>query len=302
MGARVPRRKALKLGKRWKLVLLILWTAALALWTAVLLICLPARAAGFSEPPNSGQASLPKKEEEAGFQNFQPRFLTIGGTQVVDAPFIDQREGYPTGCESVTAVMALQYFGVEITVDAWIDNYLPQGSAPYYDSLGAYVGCDPRKAFPGDPRSEDGWGCYAPVIEKAARHFLDDEGISWLSVERPKGVSLEGLCSQYTDRGLPAAVWATIDMDSPEEAGTFLIEGTEESFTWIYPMHCLLLIGRDDSCYWFNDPLSGKAVAYEKSQAEQAYEGLGEQAVVFTPASLKACGLPDSIPDISGGK
>ena len=28
---------------------------------------------------------------------------------------------YPTGCESVSAVMALQYAGVDITVDTFID-------------------------------------------------------------------------------------------------------------------------------------------------------------------------------------
>ena len=39
------------------------------------------------------------------------------GDGKVDAPFIDQRDKYPTGCESVTAVMALQYAGVEITVE-----------------------------------------------------------------------------------------------------------------------------------------------------------------------------------------
>ena len=31
----------------------------------------------------------------------------VAPTEALDAPFIDQREKYPTGCESVTAVMAL---------------------------------------------------------------------------------------------------------------------------------------------------------------------------------------------------
>lgn len=49
---------------------------------------------------------------------------------LLDAPFIDQRDKYPTGCESVTAVMALQYAGVEVSVEEFIDGYLPQGNTP----------------------------------------------------------------------------------------------------------------------------------------------------------------------------
>ena len=55
-------------------------------------------------------------------------------TKALDAPFIDQREKYPTGCESVTAVMALQYAGVDVTVEEFIDGYLPQGEAPHQGS------------------------------------------------------------------------------------------------------------------------------------------------------------------------
>ena len=59
-------------------------------------------------------------------------------TQALDAPFIDQREKYPTGCESVTAVMALQYAGVDVTVEEFIDGYLPQGEAPHQDATGPW--------------------------------------------------------------------------------------------------------------------------------------------------------------------
>ncbi len=70
-----------------------------------------------------------------------------GHAGVIDAPFIDQRDKYPTGCESVTAVMALQYAGVDITVEEFIDNYLPQGNAPYTREDGTLVGADPWKVF-----------------------------------------------------------------------------------------------------------------------------------------------------------
>ena len=75
-------------------------------------------------------------------------------TKARDAPFIDQREKYPTGCESVTAVMALQYAGVDVTVEEFIDGYLPQGEAPHQDATGAVVGPSPWEVFLGSPYSE----------------------------------------------------------------------------------------------------------------------------------------------------
>ena len=38
---------------------------------------------------------------------------------------------YPTGCESVSAVMACQYAGLSIDVDTFIRSYLPRGSFTY---------------------------------------------------------------------------------------------------------------------------------------------------------------------------
>lgn len=59
------------------------------------------------------------------------------------------------------------------------------------------------------------------------------------------------------------------------------MEGTGELFTWIYPLHCLLLTGEDGDTYLFNDPMAGKNVAYPKEQVEEAFEGVGMQAVVL---------------------
>ena len=44
--------------------------------------------------------------------------------KIIEAPYIDQSVKYPTGCESVSAVMLLQYLGIHITVDEFIQDYL----------------------------------------------------------------------------------------------------------------------------------------------------------------------------------
>ncbi len=205
-------------------------------------------------------------------------FLARSSSEVLlDVPFLDQRQDFPTGCESVTAVMALNYYGKEMDPETFISNYLPLGNAPYRNEAGELVGCDPRKAFPGDPRSQTGWGCYAKVIQKA---LLEAAGPGF-RVEELSGKSLSSLCRDYLDWGVPVLLWVTIDMDPPVEGATWQIEGSNETFTWIEPLHCALLVGYDRDHYYFNDPLQGKAVCYGKDQVETAYHGMGEQAVVL---------------------
>ena len=43
--------------------------------------------------------------------------------KLIRVPYIDQTKDYPTGCESVSAVMLLHYLGIPISVDAFIENY-----------------------------------------------------------------------------------------------------------------------------------------------------------------------------------
>lgn len=201
----------------------------------------------------------------------------------IDAPYLDQREKYPTGCESVCAVMDLQYYGVDLSVEEFIDNYLPLGDAPHVDGQGNYVGCDPRVAFPGNPYEESGWGCYSPVIEKALVRALEDSGRKDLAVARLDGSTLEDLYGRYVKEGVPVLLWATIDMEEPSVSQTFTIQGTGEAFDWVYPMHCLLWVGEAGDSWLFHDPLAGEAAPYRKDRVERAYQGLGCQAVALVP-------------------
>ena len=50
-------------------------------------------------------------------------------------------------------------------------------------------------------------------------------------------------------------------------------------------MHCLLLVGYDDSGYYFNDSLQCKNMRYDKSKVISAYNALNCQAVVIAPKS-----------------
>lgn len=216
-----------------------------------------------------------------------PSMLSAKGREqklLLDIPFIDQRKNWPTGCESVSAVMVLQYFDIAVTVEEFVDGYLPLGAAPHENEDGVMTGCDPRLAFPGDPRTREGWGCYAPVIQSSLERFLKEwPGGERLSVKAPEKCSLEKLCEDYVKQGIPVLVWATIGMEPPQSNCTFFLEETGEEFRWIYPMHCLVLTGWDDAGYYFNDPMAGEATHYLKKETEEAYAGLGMQAVVLEP-------------------
>ena len=72
-----------------------------------------------------------------------------GKKVIIRAPYIDQSGRYPTGCESVSAVMLLRHLGVDITVDEFIRSYLEQKAFEVRN--GELFGPDPRKYFCGNP-------------------------------------------------------------------------------------------------------------------------------------------------------
>lgn len=197
---------------------------------------------------------------------------------IIDAPFINQREEYPTGCESVSAVMALQYAGLEVGVEDFL-THLKMAGEPWPDSQGQYHAADPREAYLGDPRGQNGWGCYAPAVKKAAEGLLAEKG-SGLKVRDLTGSSLDQLWQSYVSRGTPVVVWATMYMEDAALEATLHLENGG-TLDWLSPEHCLLLVGADSENYYFNDPLEGKAVAYPRDSTERAYQALGEQALVI---------------------
>ncbi len=196
---------------------------------------------------------------------------------LLDVPYITQIYDYPNGCESVAAVMALNYEGIDITVDEFIEKYLDMAPLPEYVD-GELWGYSPWFYFLGDPRDASGLCCYAPCIVNALNKFVDTEKYEILELY---GEDIEDLCANYVKQGDPVIFWGTMYMNAPYIPGwCWNIYGTDDTYYWVDPMHCLLLVGYDRDNYYFNDPTAGKAVAYSKSDVEAAYEGLYRQAVV----------------------
>ncbi len=203
--------------------------------------------------------------------------------QRIDVPYIDQSGSYPTGCESVSAVMLLKFLGYELTVDDFIAQALECRN--FETREGELYGPDPCQVFCGSPYDEASFGCYSPVICRALNRIFDGD----LNFKKSKeltflenrvyeavdetGKSMEYLKENYLDKGMPVVFWACINMREPIVGPSWRLLDTGEIFTWISNEHCMLLVGYDAAGYWFNDPYENNGVIwYEKNLTERRHE------------------------------
>lgn len=203
--------------------------------------------------------------------------ITDGLEKQLSVPYISQEGSFPNGCESVSAVMLLRYYGFDITPDEFIDSYLP--CEPVRISWGTRYGPNPKLVYAGDPRSDsDGYGCFAPVIVKAMNSYLSGKGYYAKNVT---GTSLSTIASTYIDSGNPVLVWGTVGMKEIDRIIQWQSDDRTESFLYPANEHCMVFSGYDGENYWFSDPYdSNGTVAYPISDSVMAYNQLGTQAVV----------------------
>lgn len=194
--------------------------------------------------------------------------------KILKVPYLDQSRKYPTGCESVSAVMLLQYLGYSMTVDEFIENCLEKDS--FEQKEGKLYGPDPNRFFCGSPYDEESFGCYAPVMVKALKKVLKTD----YEVRNETGATMKKLLREYIDRGMPVIFWACINMREPVLGPSWLFKETGEEFTWISNEHCMLLVGYDEENYYFNDPYENNGcIGYPKRLVEDRHRAQYEMAV-----------------------
>jgi len=218
--------------------------------------------------------------------------------KLIKVPYIDQTKEWPTGCESVSTAMLLQYLGIDISVERFVERYLEK--EPLFEKNGKLYGGDPRKVFVGDPADAQSMGCYAPVIRKALnRVFLEEKGYNAALPVRPDsdreaeksgrsgweavdltGVSVEALLREYIDNDIPVIFWASIDLKETYEGPKWVLTDTGGIFTWRSNEHCMLLVGYDEENYYFNDPWHGHGtIGYERKLVERRHAEQYQMAV-----------------------
>lgn len=226
---------------------------------------------------------------------------------MLDVPFIKQNKVAPTGCESASTTMLLQHYGFDISLYEFIENKLDVRPYPEYVD-GVRRGCNPWVAFPGNPKSSQGYGCYAPAIVLALQKMENIEsftityGYSVKKSSKEEYTSMEGadfvdtsnmtvadLCIEYLANNTPVVFWGggvrrhEHVMYAPTKGTSWYIDDTDEMFTWTAYEHCLVLVGCDSSYYYFNDPLKSKQYKYARASVEESFKAVYSQFVALTP-------------------
>ena len=196
----------------------------------------------------------------------------------IDVPFISQLPDFPTGCECISAVMVMNYLGFDLTADEFVDKYLLKSNGVEYDvDEGIFVAKNPNKYFIGNPRQDDGWGCYPGALSRALSLYTDKVSCVDLT-----GTTLQKLCDEYIANDIPVILWATVDMKLDGDVYKILVDKkANEIITWYSPSHCLVLVGYNENEYIFNDPLSEKNKAYSKKAVEKAFNLTGKKAMII---------------------
>ena len=203
--------------------------------------------------------------------------------KISNVPLIGQSK-LPTGCETCSATMLLNFYGYKISETTFADKYLVK--KPFGYSNGSYTGPDPNCAFVGTPYSSNSYGAYAPIMAKCMNKYLSDKSYKAVEIS---GKSLEYLSGKYVAQGQPIMIWATINMLPSFKTTTWRVNYTDENakyklgsyYTWTAGEHCLLLTGYDKDYYYFNDPWTNTRTRYSKSLVNTRYNELGKQVVVM---------------------
>ncbi len=194
--------------------------------------------------------------------------------KLLKAPYINQSGKFPTGCESVSAVMLLQYLGYEITAEEFIEKYLE--TEAFEEREGELYGPHPEQAFCGSPYDEHSFGCYAPVIKKALEKAIGEE----YEIIDETGAPIGRLLREYIDRDMPVVFWACINMLEPITGPAWRLKDRGEQFVWISNEHCMLLVGYDEKNYYFNDPFENNGcIAYPQKLVQNRHKAQYEMAV-----------------------
>lgn len=183
---------------------------------------------------------------------------------------ISQLPELPTGCEVTSLTMALNYEGFDVEKEDLADNYLIKGRA----GVNSY-----EEAFLGNPRDENSYGCFAPVIVKTANKYLKQQNSDMQAYDLT-GTDFADLYDEIRS-GYPVLVWGSMQIGVDiEYTETWNIDG--KVIRWPGNEHCMVLIGFDEysDTVTVCDPLRETEV-YDRVAFEEHYNQMQKMAVVI---------------------
>jgi uncharacterized protein YvpB len=193
-------------------------------------------------------------------------------SKLINVKYMDQSVKYPTGCETITTIMCLLYWNVNITPEEFIEQYLDKGDVVIKDEQ--IFGPNPFDKFVGSPYLDFSFGCYEPVIEKALNKLISDKNLN-LEIKNLNNVPIDTIIKDYIDKDIPVIFWATMDLKESYYSRTIIVPETGEKYQWKAREHCMLLVGYDKekNGLYFNDPYNNNGVIlYDKTLVEKRHE------------------------------
>ena len=184
-----------------------------------------------------------------------------------------QYPDYPTGCESVSLYMLLNYYGMDVTVDQ-IYDLLPMGDQPYDDEEGVRHGANPEREFVGDPRSEYSYGVFNRPIAQVAEQLMP-------GVKTKEGATLEDI-KAILDTGNPVLAWY---VSSPMRDIMYRwswVDENGEMVHWPGGEHAVVICGYDDASITYRDPNAGTTVVIDDDTFLKSFDELGGRIVYYT--------------------
>lgn len=221
---------------------------------------------------------------------------------ISNIPYINQFSlGYPTGCEAVSAAMAANYAGynvssaqiiaatptdekgirqetktIEITVEQVNEETGEIELIIKTEEQTDWYGGNPFEVFVGHPSkqlNQGSYGCYAKPITIA----LQSCGVPATNIS---GCSIDTVF-EYIRNGKPVVVWCKKNAGDLIEGVTWKYEDGSGSYTELKGEHCAVLIGYDGEYVYLNDPSAGKGVKQPKAKFISNWHILFNQAIVI---------------------
>ncbi|MBS5081998.1 MAG: C39 family peptidase [Clostridiales bacterium] len=183
---------------------------------------------------------------------------------------VSQLPELPTGCEITSLTMALNYEGYGVDKEDLADNYLTKGRP----GVNSY-----EDAFLGNPRDEDSYGCFAPVIVRTANKYLTEQNSAKRAYD-VSGTDLEDLFDEIR-AGNPVIIWGSMNIDVDiEYTDEWEIDG--KLLRWPGNEHCMVLSGFDlnNETVTVCDPLR-EVETYDISSFERHFKQMDKMAVVI---------------------
>ena len=184
-------------------------------------------------------------------------------------PTILQFPNYPTGCESVTLTILLNYYGYDVSVDEII-NKLKLGDKPYLEE-NIWYGGNPELEFIGNPYDVESYGVYEKPMYDVAVTYNNNFIMG-------TGKSLSNLL-EIVKSGKPVMVWISYNLTVPYINSSWIYKPTMEKIEWKSGEHAVVIIGYNSKQVIVSDPYTGTVKYFNRSTFENRYNYFGKKNI-----------------------